>query len=304
MPLGEKWMKFALLEGLTKAAARLLQKFVGIGNTAGSALILTGITGMAQMLFGLIFGILPAHRAATRSQILGSILFGFIATAMTAISVWSFTFPGADVGVTTFIVTLSIIPGAFIDWGFFNHPLSKRQWLGVAAFLASGYAILNFPGIEKAFNLPTWVLLTFLVALLAAINEAITQNLAKTGVQVLNPMVNNFWVGATTAACSAGLLISFDATLEFDSRLLVSSVLYGVLVVGMIAFKLVSYQKGGSIAIKKLVMQGTYLIAGVFFGIILYDEPLTSGKILGVIGYFVAFTLMDEKTWNFFKKRI
>ena len=60
-----------------------------------------------------------------------------------------------------------------------------------------------------------------------------------------------------------------------------------------------SYKGGAQIAIKKLVMFGVFLSSSMIFGIILFDEPLTAAKVLGVVIYFVAFILMDKKTWEY-----
>lgn len=169
-------MKWAVAEGGTKTISRLLQKFIGVasGSVAG-AFITTMIIGAIQLFGGLAGG---RWRKATvvvmPLQISMAVLFGINATVMTVLGVTSFTYPGADVGITTFIVTMSIIPGAFIDWIFFQHPLNGRQWLGVVAFLLAGYAMLDFPKLAALLALPPWVLLTFGIALFGAINEGIT----------------------------------------------------------------------------------------------------------------------------------
>lgn len=50
-------------------------------------------------------------------------------------------------------------------------------------------------------------------------------------------------------------------------------------------------------------MQATYLITATIIGAIVYAEPLTAGKFLGMVGYAAAFTLMDPGTWEFVSSR-
>ena len=77
---------------------------------------------------------------------------------------------------------------------------------------------------------------------------------------------------------------------------------FGLVVTGGVAFKLLSYKGGGSIAVKKLVMQGTYLITATLFGALFYAEPFTVGKAVGIAGFVLAFVLMDQGTWEFFHR--
>ncbi len=83
----------------------------------------------------------------------------------------------------------------------------------------------------------------------------------------------------------------------------VGSAAIGGITLAMISFKLLAYQGGGSIALKKLIMQATYLITATILGWITYAEPLTAGKLLGMAGYVVAFTLMDKGTWEFVSRQ-
>ena len=147
--IGEKWMIWAVGEGVTKAGQWMCYKRVGgLGRTVDGALMVILVSGLIQTVGGLIgarargIPLLP-----TRGQLVGCVVFGLFASTMMTLAVVTFTFEGADVGVTTFLVTTSIIPGAFIDWIFFAHPLQKRQWLGVGAFLAAGYCMLDFPSV-------------------------------------------------------------------------------------------------------------------------------------------------------------
>lgn len=300
--MGEPWMRWAVLEGLSKTVGRLLQKFLGMatGSLAGS-LFVVSLVGVVQALGGFIGARWRrAPLLATKGRIAGGVLFGLVATAMTVLAVFIFTFTGADIGIATFIVTLSIIPGALIDWAFFQHPLRLRQWLGLAAFIGAGYAMLNFPSGNTLLALPTWMWLAGLIALLAAVNEAISQ-----AVRAMDPFVNNFWVGVTTIAASA-VWLSFSGLGvmigELRGSFWLAVVIFGLVVTGGVVFKLLSYKGGGSIALKKLIMQGTYLITATLLGVLFYAEPFTAGKTVGITGFVLAFTLMDQGTWEFFRR--
>ena len=159
MEIGETWMKWAVMEGGTKVVKRMTMKFAGAsGQSMAGAFAFTMMDGIVQLIGGYVGGRLRNQSIlVTPGQILGGILFGIIATGMTVLGVIAFLYPDADAGVITFLVTMSIIPGALIDWQFFNHPLNSRQCLGVFAYLLAGYAILDFPGLARLANLPIWV---------------------------------------------------------------------------------------------------------------------------------------------------
>lgn len=306
--MAEPWMKWAVAEGTTKTASRVLQKYAGIAakSFAGSLLTLL-VIGVIQMVGGFAGANTRGKRVAVeRPQALAAVMFGVIASVMTVLGVFSFTYPGADVGITTFIVTMSIIPGALIDWIFFKHPLSARQWSGVAVFLAAGYAMLNFPELGALAALPAWVWLTCGIALLGAVNEGITQWQGRRKVNPLDSFVNNFWIGLTTVICAgAGLMFGggWEVAKTLGRSFWIGSAAIGCIVIGMISFKLLAYQGGGSIALKKLIMQATYLITATILGWAFYAEPLTGGKFAGMVGYVVAFALMDRGTWQFVASR-
>ena len=303
--IGESWMKWAVAEGGTKAASIILQKYLGVSSgTFLGALVATLIIGVIQAL-GALFGVVVLMRQRVRAgaaEILGGGLFGFIAAAMTILGVYSFSFPGADVGVRTFLVTLSIIPGAIIDRMFFSHPIVVRQWLGIGFFLLSGYAILNFPPLAMLLHLPPWIWITLVIALFAAVNEAITQSMRQT-----DPFSYNVWVGLATIIFAAAGLFFFAPALtwqQLTQGMIIGSSLVGALVLLMISFKLLAYKAGGSITLKKLIMQSTYLILSVVLGVLIYQEALTAGKVIGIMGFIFAFTLTDQATWLSVSRKI
>jgi len=166
--------------------------------------------------------------------------------------------------------------------------------------------MLGFPALGAILVLPAWVWLTFIAMLLQALNEALSQATKK-----MNPYPNNFWVGTATAAACAVALITVTPGLGSLKPLIigapqalwVGAILGGIIVAVMIAVKLITYRKGGTIAFKKVIMQGNYLITAALAGILIFAEPLTIGKVVGTLGYFVAFALMDNTTWTFLSQK-
>jgi drug/metabolite transporter (DMT)-like permease len=204
-----------------------------------------------------------------------------------------FTFKGADVGVNAFILTLAVIPGTFIDSFFFSHKLNKNQFAGMLVFLAAAYSFLNFPSSEFLLNLPAWILISLFIALLSAVNEALTKVSRK-----LDPFVNNFWIGLTTvlaSACVFAFIGSTDVALAQTAFFWTGSAMIGAVVLAMIESKLMSYKTGGHIAVKSIVMQSSSLILATFLGVIIYGEPLSAGKILGIIGFVIAVLLIKKQ---------
>lgn len=207
---------------------------------------------------------------------------------------------GGDVGVNVFIITLSIIPGAIVDQLFFGHHLNLRQWLGVGVGILGGYAVLGTPSLQELKSMPLWVWLSFGVMLGATLNQVITQKIRKADI-----FLHNFWGGLMTVVlCLTALSLLGQMRVVFTNpltlvKLLVVSFLIGLVVVMMWSFNLLSYKGGASIALKKLVMNGTYLVLAMLGGMIFFGEILTKGKVSGVILYLIAFGLMDDNTWRF-----
>lgn len=350
-------MRYSVGEGLTKTSSRLLGKLIGSGGSFESTLLAVAIIGTVQMLGGLLFSIIRVsipnsakkHQLSEGVQsmrtkrfelaihwkmlfpgwklVLGSVFFGIFAVIMSIAGIFAFTYKGADVGVTTFIVTLSIVPGLFIDWIFYRvecykqkktdeekrkqleNPLMWRSWAGIFAFLAGGYAILDFPldfpSTALLTQLPPWVLITFIIPAAAAINEGITRVMSISPVS--DPFVNNAWIGLTTLIlCVIGVVIVGSEGLieRLTTRIWVGSAITGGIVLIMISLKLLAYKAGGTIALKKIIMMGTYLVTAIFAGIVIYGEPFTAGKVVGVLGFLVAFTLMDKETWEAITARL
>lgn len=297
----EKWMGFALAEAGTKTTNSLISKFLGLATGTFFGAVLASLLTATVQTVGGFFGARLAGTPLKISgkQLAGCLAFGILAAISGWLIVYVYVYPGSDVGVVTFIVAASIIPGAILDWILFRRQLKLRQWLGVVVFLLAGYAILNFPTLEELLHLPVWVVLALVLSMNAAINEVITQYQGYEKVAPIHPMVNNFWIGLTTIAASGiALVVVVESISQFSilpAAYWFGSLAKGVIVVGMISFKLLSYKHGGSIAIKKVVMQGAFLISAVLLGALFYSEPLTLGKWLGIIGFVVAFVLTNKR---------
>ena len=295
------WMKYAVGEGLTKTISSLVGKSVGV---AAGSLVMTSLAGVvvgAIQMIGGFLGFVVGNREGGKSKtslfpdfhsVSRAIMFGLMASIFGTIwSIYTFTL-GADIGIRTLLIMGSIIPGAILDRIFWREKLTGSQILGIVVFLAAAWAMLDFPDLGQLIALPVWVPAVLVLTFTQSINEALTRAASVK----LSPWVNNFWVGSTTmVSCLGAILVlvifSDGAKLDLTSTFILGAVMLGVLVVPMIAWKLLSYAGGGTIAMKKVIMQGTYLITAVIAGVLAYHEPLTAGKIAGTILFFVSVAL-------------
>jgi|TARA_Y100000310_G_scaffold321577_1_gene379433 drug/metabolite transporter (DMT)-like permease len=302
------WMRYAVGEGLTKATNSTFAKFIGsLSGSLGFIVFVTFAVSVIQMLGGLVGNLsyrkdnlFPGIKA-----ILGSALFGTIAFAMTVIGIFRFTYEDADLGIATFIVLFSIFPGTLFDWLFFKNNFNIRQWFGAGIFLLSGYAVLNFPAFETLLSLPPWVWLSAIIALLLAVNELITRLISSS--LKTNPLVYNFWVGLFTvfiAIIYLTIMNQWHSVAELSPKIFFISVIMGIVIFVMISFKFLSYKVGGTIASKKIIMQGTYLITAMIAGLIFFNEPFTLGKVIGILGFFTAFSLINNEVWQVVKIKL
>ncbi|MFC1678230.1 hypothetical protein ACFLZ9_00655 [Patescibacteria group bacterium] len=311
--MAKPWMKWSFLEAGTRATSVMFQKCLGIvSDTFGQAMLGTFVVGFIQVLCSsIVIRIKRKKIFSSKRHILGSVWFGFNAAVCTVLPFYTFVL-GADSTIRTFIVCLSIIPGALIDKYYFNNSLEKRQWLGVLVAIIAGYSILGWPSLNEFITLPLWVWLSFVMTGLVAVNQGVTQ-----WIKDVDPMVKNFWGGSTTlifAVIGLVILLSLDLVKLTDSRLIeiltntqvtqkiiLFSGLAGLIVILMWSFNVLGYRDGAKIAIKKLVVQGSYLGLVAIFGTIFFpDETWTLAKTAGIALYLFAFSLMDNDTWEYF----
>lgn len=299
--IGEKWMKWTFAEAGTKTASKMLQKVIGsVSATFGHVFFATLAVGMVQVMAGSVMAARRGKKLLTDwKSISGSCLFGLFAALSTVLSFAVFA-SGGDIGVNTFIITMSIVPGALIDRFCFGYKLNWRQWVGVLLAILAGYSVLGWPPLAQLLALPLWVWLSLIIMCSVAINQGITQK-----IKGIDPYVKNFWGGLTTLVLAfAGTAVLGSLKLFADHSkpmqyLWLASLIGGLIVVAMWNFNLLSYKGGASIALKKLVMNGTYLISAMLLSALIFGESLTVGKLSGIAIYFAAFALMDEGTWKY-----
>lgn len=296
------WTKFAVGEGLTKTVSSLFGKLIGVtGGSLPMAALAGVVIGSIQCLSGFA-GFLAGRNKTDGKKIAAlfpdwrsvrwAILFGLMASIFGTIwGIYTFTL-GADIGVRTLLIMGSIIPGAMMDRIFWREKLTASQILGIIVFLAAAWAMLDFPNLVMIAALPIWVPAVLVITFTQAINEA----LSRAASVKLNHWVNNFWVGGTTVfSCLAAIMVMASVfgglALNPTPVFVGGALLIGIIVVPMIAFKLLSYKGGGTIAMKKIVMQGTYLVTAVVAGILVYNEPFTVGKVIGTALFFVSVAL-------------
>lgn len=298
--MNKSWIRWTILEAGTKTASKLLQKTVGMASTTpGHTFYGAALIGFVQTIVGVVLAKRREKKlCAGWANVIGSILFGIFAVISTVLGFLVFLY-GGEIGVNTFIITLSIVPGAMIDDFFFENHLSKRQWGGIFIAILAGYAVLDAPSLEEILTLPLWVWLSVIMMLTAAVNQGVTQRIRQ-----IDPYVKNFWGGLTTLILGTGGYFLVDSPQELLSyeqigRLTALSLVIGIVVVLMWVYNVLAYQAGAYIAIKKLLLNGVYLSTTMVAGVLIFDEKMTVWKALGVLSYFGAFLLMDESTWNF-----
>ncbi|TSC84182.1 MAG: hypothetical protein G01um101417_338 [Parcubacteria group bacterium Gr01-1014_17] len=153
-----KWMKWTVLEAASKTVVRLLQKVLGDATTTlGGVSAVIFLTGFVQLVMGL-FGLL-SKRGEKTSDLkgkIGAVAFGLGAVWCNVCALFAFQY-GGDVVVITFLTTLSMIPGAFLDRFWFKKRLLPRQWFGLGVGLLAGYVILGCPSLQEVRSFPLWV---------------------------------------------------------------------------------------------------------------------------------------------------
>jgi drug/metabolite transporter (DMT)-like permease len=110
-------------------------------------------------------------------------------------------------------------------------------------------------------------------------------------------MVKNFWGGLTTVILGGVGLWHFPVE-RYPLNLTVVSLLIGMIVIFMWIFNLLAYKGGAYISLKKLVMNGSYLIMATMTGALFFGEAITIAKVVGIILFSAAFILMDKGTWE------
>jgi drug/metabolite transporter (DMT)-like permease len=296
------WLKWAILEGLTKTGSRTLQKVIGVVSQSwGGIFLASGIVGLVQVIV--------ASFEMKRRNIrffgdtvgaIGSAIFGILALVITVLG-FAIFLKGGDVGTTSFIFTISIVPGMLLDMIFFRYKSTIREWIGMSIAIFAGWAILGFP--RSFMHMPLWVWLAISLMLLAAVNQAVTR-----AIKEVDSMFKNFWGGLMAVIITPVILVWIgqgNLMIESgNSKLWITSMMIGVIVIAMWSFNLLSYQHKASIALKKLVMGASHLISSVVVGCLFFGESLTFWKAMSLPTYCLAFILMDKKAWEFVTSKL
>lgn len=301
----EPWIGWAAAEGGVKALGRIFAKETGLlSHSILGALAVTLVIGAVQVITGFI-GALATDRSlsVSRRGLFSTFLFGIGASLSATIGVWAFTFPGADAGIYTFFVILAIIPSIVIDTRYFQDaPLLGRQWVGILTFLVAGWVMLGYPNLSALASLPIWVGLAIVNGLTNLSNETVAR-VEKN----IPPFRFNFWVGVVTVGAT-GLSLLFlnsgSVLFQLPSSFWVFAALNGLAVVVMVLARIMAYRAGGSIALKKFVMHAVQLTGVAGLGILFFHEAATSEKLIGIIGFLVAFPLADKAIGEVFSRYV
>ena len=295
----QKWMRWTVLEAATKTIVRILQKILGVAAQNFTAVIgVIALAGIAQWCIGAL-----AARAQRAEKIAsdagskwGAVAFGCGAVVCNISALMAFQF-GGSVIVVTFISTLSVVPGALLDRFWFRHALVAREWLGLALGICAGYAILGFPSLSEAFQLPVWGWCAFGNTVGLAFNQFVVQCTKR-----IHPYAQNMWGGCATAVvalliglCGGGF---WHLAVPSLTAYIAASLTIGAITFFMWSFSLFAYKEGAFISLKKLVMNGSYLTMTIIAGVLLFGESLAAHHFVGFVLYLGAIALMDSAAWN------
>ncbi|KKW19340.1 MAG: hypothetical protein UY63_C0016G0010 [Parcubacteria group bacterium GW2011_GWA2_51_10] len=282
-------------EGLARSASTVIQKFVGLtGETLSVSAAASCIIGAVQMFAGIVGAasargtllkrLFPDARAVLWSIATGA-LIGVFGSVLT---IYTMTL-GADIGIRTLLVNLYVIPAALGGAILWKDALGVRQWVSIALTLLAAWAMLDFP-LDLAFD--TWVWLTLLIALAMAVVELLSRAAALRSIEA---WAHNFWIGVPTLVVSLGTLAMFPLELlQISGAFIAGSLALGGLVICMISFRFLAFKAGSTIAYRNIIMQGTFFVSAVVAGIVIFGEPATIGKFLGIVLWMSAVILMKK----------
>ncbi|MFH1822783.1 MAG: hypothetical protein ABH830_03725 [Patescibacteria group bacterium] len=299
------WVKWAFFEGVCRSINTSLMKFVGQGNTLPGSFFITSIIGFIQMIGGWIIALFRKEKIIMPfSKIYRSIIFGVSASLMTILSIYTFTYAGAEVGIVSFLVMLSIIPGTIIDRLLFFEKIPKRKIIGIFLYLFTAFIFLEgYKGSGLLFTFPIWLIFPLANAFLLAINEGLTKKISRQ----TSPFVNNFYIGLTTVIFSFVGYKLLNVAIDFKQlsfSFWIGVFFIGLVVILLIASKFLAYYAGGNIAVKQLVTSSAFLIIANFFGVIFFQESWTLGKTLGLPLFIISFLVAHREAWEYFKLKI
>ncbi len=285
----ERWMRWTLGEALARTVSVSFVNVAGrVTNTVGQSFLGTLVIGLVQMIGGATFARVAKVSLLPGRDLVGwCFVFGFFSVGQTVLLFLIFA-QGGDMGVVVFIVTLSMIPGALVDWLWLRRArLTTRGWMGVFIGALALWSMLDFAGWN---NLPVgsaWMLMAFGIMFMITINQAVTYK-----VRAINPHVKNFWVGLFTILLCAPSLFLVDLA-NLPLRFWSVSAFVGLCVIAIVITNLMAYKDDALMAIKKLTMFGVFLTLSSLVGVIVFSDALTAGKVFGVLLFIPAFHLLQ-----------
>jgi drug/metabolite transporter (DMT)-like permease len=291
----ERWTFWTLLEALARTATLTLQRFVGelMSPIFTNIVVATAIIGFIQAAIAwFILCFRGKSLLDDRRLIIGSCLFGILAFWGVTSMFMAFTL-GGDISVVAFIATLSIVPGAFIDFYFFGSIFTLKKYIAIILAIISGYSVLGWPSLEEILNLPPWVWFALGAMVCIGINQGITR-----AIKQIDPLKKNFWAGLSQFILGSGFFmfgIVFLPQSPPSETLRILTFLFMTALVNVLLFycSIFSYRYGGSIALKKILMNGSFLGMSASVGIIFLGEPINASKIIGAILFVLALMIWD-----------
>jgi hypothetical protein len=328
------WHRDAFYEGFTKTTVKIFQNLFGrVANNWAHCWFASLIMGITQVVSGLV----TAKRYNTtifveKTIIIWSCIWGASALISSMGSFVAFLDLKADMVVNTFIVTLSLVPGALLGKLFFNEPFTRRTAFGMIVGIFSGWFVLGCPSVSKILSFPIWVWGSLVTMFFNAINNCIDKKITllnKIEEKKLNRErklnhVKNAWGGLTTAILC--LLIIFiigrgNMFLDFSRQMgwiWFGSIVIGILVYLMASFSLFAYTDNTTVPLKKLAMNCAWLSTVAIADQILYflshspkfngwllhlgisplegiGKPFSVYKGLGIVGMLLALAITDER---------
>lgn len=299
----QQWRKWILWEAFTRTGIQVFQKLVGVvSTTIGHIFYAIILIGGIQILLGFIlYGDVKKNIFVFNPNVLGAIGFGLFAAISNILSFYAFL-NGGEILVITFIATLSIIPGALFDSLLFNQQFTIRQGIGILFAVTAGYYMLNAPSLHDFQEMPLWVWLSFGLMFSLAINQVITKKISS-----IDPYIKNFWGGLTTLIISSiglAVFVVLKGPEIIPIKLTLLSLTIGIITVYLWFANVSAYKTGATlIALKKLIMNGSFLTLVAIIGVVFFNEPVSKYKILGFLLYFMALCFMDTQVWNFFQNK-
>ncbi len=300
---------WATLEGGNRAVLATVGKVLGeAARSAAWCTLLAVVYGLLQGIQGLIVLRRKGEslRPTDRTACVLYLIFAVGAVVNTTLGVYVYALPGADIAVSTFLRTFSIVFAAPFAWMLFGERLHRHQMAGVLVFLAAGWLFVGMPSLAALQDLPLWMWLSLVIAVFAAVNEVATSAISarheKRGVRPeIGRALYNFWIGTLTfsLALPVFLVLLNSATVLNNGMALVALLIMASGIVVQLNWRYFAYVGDGTfVVIKKFFTLSVYFLLATVLGIIFHAEPVTIQKVAGVPLAIMAFLLIYKKAFH------